>query len=52
MVATVVTLTTWELWKERNARIFNRRFVSTQELAAKIKEEGKVWTIAGVGGMS
>ena len=50
--ATVVTLTTWELWKEHNTRIFNRRFVSTQELAAKIKEEGKAWTIAWVGGMS
>lgn len=44
---TAVTLITWELWKERNARVFNNRFAMLAILMQKIKDEGKNWILAG-----
>ena len=44
---TIPILTIWEIWKERNARIFNNRAAAPQELIAKIKEEGRTWFLAG-----
>ena len=40
-------LITWEVWKERNARIFNRQETSVTMLLEKIKAEANLWIVAG-----
>jgi hypothetical protein len=35
----VLALTCWFLWKERNARVFEQKFRSTEQLVSEIKEE-------------
>lgn len=40
-------LIVWEIWKERNARVFDRKEMSTQALLAKIKGEAHAWLWAG-----
>ena len=42
-----IVLLTWEIWKERNARIFNNKSLTPPELMQKIKEEGRNWILAG-----
>jgi len=37
----------WELWKERNARVFRRREASTLTLMTNIKAEAAAWMLAG-----
>jgi hypothetical protein len=44
---TAVTLITWELWKERNDRIFNNKASMPMAVVEKIKEESKIWILAG-----
>ena len=44
---TTLILISWELWKERNARIFNNSATAPLDLLAKIKEEGRAWFLAG-----
>jgi hypothetical protein len=44
---TLLLLVTWEIWKERNQRIFQRNELSILSLCTKIKEEAKTWTLAG-----
>ena len=36
-----VTLITWKIWKERNARVFNNTFSMPSALIQKIEDEGK-----------
>ena len=43
----LLLLVNWEIWKERNTRIFNRRECSTALLLSKIKEEARAWGIVG-----
>jgi hypothetical protein len=44
---TAVTLITWELWKERNTRVFNNSASTPLALMQKIKEESKNWILTG-----
>ena len=37
----------WEIWKERNRRIFNHQEMAAPSLLAKIKEEAGTWILAG-----
>uniref|UniRef100_I1NVK1 Uncharacterized protein n=1 Tax=Oryza glaberrima TaxID=4538 RepID=I1NVK1_ORYGL len=37
----------WQIWKERNARVFDQRSRSPNQLAEAIKEEILVWKEAG-----
>lgn len=37
----------WEIWKERNAKKFDKRELSTQALLTKIKGEANAWMLAG-----
>jgi hypothetical protein len=45
---TMVILTAWRLWKQRNARVFNNaaQQFSTQQLVLRIKEEFSLWKLA------
>ena len=36
-----IILITWEVWKERNAWVFNNKFAMPTVLFEKIKDEGK-----------
>ena len=46
-MAFLVLLTTWEIWNERNDRVFQNKHTSLQAIFSKIKNEAKVWIIAG-----
>mgnify|MGYP003702666379 CR=1 FL=1 len=45
---TLILLVVCEIWKERNQRIFEYKESTTTYLLAKIKEEAKLWMLAGV----
>jgi len=40
-------LVIWEIWKERNARVFQQRESRVLSLFAKIKNEAAAWAQAG-----
>jgi hypothetical protein len=40
-------IVTWELWKERNARIFNNVSIMPTIIFDKIKLEARTWVLAG-----
>ncbi|KAJ1298448.1 hypothetical protein BS78_01G454400, partial [Paspalum vaginatum] len=40
-------LVVWQIWLERNARIFQRRERSATDLIASIKAEARLWGLAG-----
>ena len=44
---TAIILITWEIWKERNARVFNNTFTMPSTLFQHIKSESKNWILAG-----
>ena len=46
-VRSLIILVCWELWKERNARIFDHSEVPSFMVAARIKEEASTWILAG-----
>ena len=41
------SLQSTEVWKERNARVFNRHETSTTKLMEKIKAEANLWITTG-----
>lgn len=43
----LILLIVWEIWKERNQRIFEHKETAAPNLIAKIKEEARTWIIAG-----
>ena len=49
---TFVTVVTWALWKQRNARVFNKRSQQRNplELVDTILRELQEWSSVGVGG--
>jgi hypothetical protein len=46
-VRSLILLVIWEVWKERNDRVFNRREAAPPSLLAKIKSEAPAWMAAG-----
>jgi hypothetical protein len=42
-----VLLISWEIWKERNERVFNNKSSLPSVVMHKIREEGKDWILAG-----
>ena len=44
---TAITLIAWEIWKERNARVFSNIFTMPSVLFQRIKSESKIWILAG-----
>jgi hypothetical protein len=45
-------LVLWEIWLERNARVFNRVESSVPTVLAKIKSETLAWIVAGAKGLA
>ena len=43
----LVILVCWEIWNERNARIFNSTEAPSFTVAEKIKGEASAWILAG-----
>uniref|UniRef100_I1NKM2 Reverse transcriptase zinc-binding domain-containing protein n=1 Tax=Oryza glaberrima TaxID=4538 RepID=I1NKM2_ORYGL len=43
----LILLVVWEIWKERNRRIFDHKEMATSFLLTKIKEEVGLWVLAG-----
>jgi hypothetical protein len=38
---TTITLVVWEIWKERNARVFTNKYTMPLTIMQKIKDESK-----------
>jgi hypothetical protein len=49
---TAIILIAWEIWKERNERVFNNKSSLPSEIMLKIREEGKDWILAGAKGLA
>jgi hypothetical protein len=48
---TAIMLISWEIWKERNERVFNNKSSLPSVIMHKIREEGKNWILAGAKGL-
>jgi len=46
-VRSLTMLISWEVWKERNNRFFNRKETPPTRLMEKIKAEAAFWATAG-----
>jgi hypothetical protein len=46
-VASLMLLATWEIWNERNARVFRSKHMPPLVLLDKIKREARLWVTAG-----
>ena len=44
-IVSVMMLVSWEIWKERNARVFRNTATPTPVVVAKIKEEAHLWAL-------
>uniref|UniRef100_A0ACD5UMD8 Uncharacterized protein n=1 Tax=Avena sativa TaxID=4498 RepID=A0ACD5UMD8_AVESA len=51
-LASLAMLVTWEIWKERNARVFRGHAVTVDMMVTKIKEEAQLWCFAGAKALS
>ena len=43
----MLMLVSWELWNERNARVFRNVATTVTMVTARIKEEARIWALAG-----
>jgi hypothetical protein len=46
-LASLALLTVWEIWKERNVRVFRHKLSPTFIILDKIKCEARLWVLAG-----
>ena len=46
-VRSLTMLISWEVWKERNNRVFNQKETPPTRLMEKIKAEAAIWATAG-----
>lgn len=46
-VSTLTLLITWEVWKERNAHVFNNKSTPPLVILENIKTETRLWVLAG-----
>jgi mannosylglycoprotein endo-beta-mannosidase len=43
----LILLATWEIWRERNRRIFENKELSVEALLVRIQDEAALWNMAG-----
>jgi hypothetical protein len=46
-VASLAMLILWEVWKERNNRVFNNKRAPSQVVFDRVKTEARLWMLAG-----
>jgi hypothetical protein len=46
-LATLTMLTVWEIWNERNARVFRNKQSPSFVILDRIKTEARLWVLAG-----
>ena len=46
-LASITLLASWEIWNERNARVFRNKFAPPTVVFNKIKAEARLWVVAG-----
>jgi hypothetical protein len=46
-LASLILLVVWELWQERNVRIFHHKLAPTFVIVDRIKSEARLWVLAG-----
>jgi hypothetical protein len=46
-VASLAMLMLWEVWKDRNNRVFNNKRAPSQVVFDRVKNEARLWVIAG-----
>ena len=46
-ISTLALLVTWELWTERNARVFKHKSTPPPVIFDRIKKEARLWVLAG-----
>jgi predicted negative regulator of RcsB-dependent stress response len=51
-MASLAMLVSWEIWKERNARVFRNNASTLSMLVTKIKDEAVIWSLAGAKALS
>lgn len=51
-LSSLAILVAWEVWKERNARVFQNHATTHAMLVSKIKNEVGLWSLAGAKALS
>jgi hypothetical protein len=51
-MASLAMLVSWEIWKERNGRVFRNNASTLSMLVTKIKDEAAIWSLAGAKALS
>ena len=51
-LASLMMLISWEIWTERNARVFRNTAIPSMVLISKIKTKVSLWAMAGAKHMS
>lgn len=46
-MTSITLLVSWEIWNERNARVFRNKHASPPTIFAKIKFEANLWVLVG-----
>jgi hypothetical protein len=46
-MASITLLVSWEVWSERNARVFPTKYAPANVVFGKIRKEARMWELAG-----
>jgi hypothetical protein len=46
-IASLTLLISWEIWCERNARVFRKKNAPSMVVLDKVKSEARLWVLAG-----
>jgi hypothetical protein len=51
-IVSIVALTSWQIWNERNARVFRHKHMPPTVLCENIKKDLELWVAVGAKGVS